>query len=429
MRNTKSYAAVLVLVIIATTFGFSIVISSLTDSVVINSTGKMQTSEYAASGSAKDIQAAVNWVASHGGTGNVYIPAGTFNFVEVGEPWKTVTVPAGVSIFGAGCLTTDFDETDQVNNWKTVLVMPYDVPSSITSHKVWFRVNGNEEPNKPTRISGFAMVGYRYFNNSAINLYEGIRFESAIDFRADHLLLQDIAGNGITMMNDELPNVLGRGVIDHCKLINSAGYPAPYETRTVGYGVYPRLSWSSQYWDDNRVELIGTYNRTLFVEDCYFQRWRHSIGSNQGAHYVFRYNRIKNDWGYGGGSVDAHGQEASENTATMVVEIYNNTITDPIMPRQYAQGAIGVRGGCGVVCNNVIDGYYYGIYLTYEALDDKYAMHNLYIWDNTITRATQPFAQSGLVENHNYFLRAPTQQQDGFIYTPYPYPHPLTLEA
>jgi hypothetical protein len=32
-------------------------------------------------------------------------------------------------------------------------------------------------------------------------------------------------------------------------------------------------------------------------------------------------------------------------------------------------------------------------------------------------------------ENVNYFLRAPNQQQDGFTYAPYPYPHPLTLEG
>lgn len=377
---------------------------------------------YADSGHWQDIQNAVD-EAELRGIKNVMIPEGDFNFVNIDEAWHTVLVPAGINVFGAGCITTNFDETNQVSNWLTILRMPYSVGAVGADPAArWFHVIGTEDPNKPTRMSGFAMVGFRYIDNSDPKLYEAIRFTSVIDFRADHLLLQDIAGNGIVIANDKLPNVLGCGVVDHCKLTNTDGFPAPYETRTLGYGVYFRLSWSSDFWDDNRVALIGKYTqRTVFVEDCYFQRWRHCMASNQAVHYVFRYNTIKHDWGYN--SIDAHGQENAANTATMAVEIYGNTILDPIMPRQYTQSGMGIRGGCGVIFNNTVDGNYYGIQLLYEAIDDKYALRNMYVWNNTITGATQDYNfAGGLVENEHYFLYALPG------YEPYPYPHPNTLE-
>ena len=70
----------------------------------------------ATNGSAVGIQEAVDQVAA-AGYGNVFIPEGTFNFVEVGEPWTTVTIPAGVNIFGA---PTERDANDQAEyrpNW------------------------------------------------------------------------------------------------------------------------------------------------------------------------------------------------------------------------------------------------------------------------------------------------------------------------
>ena len=54
---------------------------------------------WANSGHSRDIQNAVDQAK----TGDVVrIPEGTFNFVEVGEPWMTVNIPIGVNLFGEG---------------------------------------------------------------------------------------------------------------------------------------------------------------------------------------------------------------------------------------------------------------------------------------------------------------------------------------
>ena len=101
LKSTKFYAIFLILTMLVGIFTLSPVISSLMNDVVIRSTGRISTVAYARSGSAKDIQAVADQVAAAGGIGNVYIPAGTFNFVEIGESWMTVDVPAGMSLFGA----------------------------------------------------------------------------------------------------------------------------------------------------------------------------------------------------------------------------------------------------------------------------------------------------------------------------------------
>jgi hypothetical protein len=82
------------------------------------------------------------------GGGIVYIPAGTFNFVEVEEDWTdaAVNVPAGINIFGA---PTERDANDQVIEWKTILRLPWDA----TAGNSWFTFTGNADPNKSLRGS------------------------------------------------------------------------------------------------------------------------------------------------------------------------------------------------------------------------------------------------------------------------------------
>jgi hypothetical protein len=74
---------------------------------------------------------------------------------------------------------------------------------------------------------------------------------------------------------------------------------------------------------------------------------------------------------------------------------------------EYAQGCAGATDGC---CDKVQESY---------------------IWNNTLTRVGDELTvysvcgDGAIAEGTDYFRRAPTQADDGFTWTPYPYPHPL----
>ena len=155
MQLRKYFRLLLALILFAGSYFFSIAISLEPSLLTIPNVGRIssQCDVYAVSGSASDIQAAVNLVVNSGGIGNVLLPEGTFNFYEVGETWTTVLVPAGVNIIGA---STERDSDGQVLEWKTILVMPFEAPDDST----WFEVNGNNDPNEQTRITDLKLVGY-----------------------------------------------------------------------------------------------------------------------------------------------------------------------------------------------------------------------------------------------------------------------------
>jgi len=253
------------------------------DKTVIHNTGRIIPQITSQSGSAGDIQAAVDLAAALG-FGIVRIPEGTFNFVEVGEPWKTVEVPAGVSIFGA---PTERDENDQVIEWKTVLVMPYDVPGNdMVGIPAWFSIVGNSDPNKPSRFSDIKLVGYRSINNASTSMHLALTIGSVINYRVDHCYFNNTCA-GISVGGH-----YSCGVIDHCFLVNTNGVPDPYAERTIGYGVMFLRADEESEWEDIE-DLVGHYtNYTHFVEDCYFSKWRHCVAGNLGAHYVFRHNTV-----------------------------------------------------------------------------------------------------------------------------------------
>jgi len=141
------------------------VMSVLMDTAVIRTEGSIRDviGVTAQSGYWQDIQAAVNQVVANGGIGNVYIPEGTFDFVNVGESWTgaRVVIPAGVSIFGEPNQRTSglsYDgvgqnPNDQVVQWKTVLRLPWDVPGNWEGSANWFfKVTGSGDPSKPSRF-------------------------------------------------------------------------------------------------------------------------------------------------------------------------------------------------------------------------------------------------------------------------------------
>lgn len=434
LQNTKFYAILIISAVLAGTLCLSPAISSLMNSVIIGSSGQISISTItAASGSATDIQAAVNWIVAHSGIGNVYIPEGTFNFVSVGEELGTlsggyylgprVTIPAGVNLFGA---PTERCANGTVVEWKTILRLPWDAHG--TWHYggcQWFEFVGNGDPNKPSRFSDIKLVGYRSINPDSITAHGAIKNENVVDFRIDHCYFEHTC-TGISASGS-------RGVIDHCFLVNPVSVVGvTLDDCNVFYGVQVSRG-SGDLWENDVSKVLGKYtDYTVFIEDCYFEKWRHCVASNDGAHYVIRHSTIKDDFGYG--SLDAHGWGTMSGgviteVGTRAVEIYNCTIIDAIQ----SPWATFIRGGAGVAFNNTVGGGTYAdfIYFSNEAQANvsKCWINDWWIWNNTMLSSMTEIIKydplGNINEGVNYFRYAPHT----FSYQPYPYPHPLTLET
>ena len=428
MQNTKLYAAFLVLVILAGIFSLSPAISPLTSSVVLRGNrGEFLIRGYARSGSARDIQEAVDWVAGDGGIGNVYIPEGTFNFVEVGETWKTVNVPAGVNLFGA---PTEKDGDGQVIQWNTVLVMPSEVPGSdAVGIPAWFKINGAGDPTKPSRFSDIKLVGYRSINSSSTSMHKAIAVTGVVDFRIDHNYFLDCTA-GISVLAASKNGAI-RGVIDHNRLVNTVGDPgyALYADRTLDYGVMPARTWDSDYWDSNITNVVGHYtDYSIYIEDNYFSRWRHNFCSNNGMHTVFRHNIVVDDNGI---CLDAHGTYTKVGTRAM--EIYDNQFLDPNYEYELQPNVVNWRGGGGVFFNNTMRDWYFTVYWRDEGSQWPQGYPGstdcpVCFWSNTYltggTHYDQPVQfESGSHVGSNVYIDQGAMPN----YTPYTYPHPLTL--
>jgi hypothetical protein len=446
--NKKYYPIILGLSAIILSSAF-FVSGAITTFVTLQNSGQIVTNVTAKSGSAIDIQSAVDVVGAAGG-GNVYLPEGTFNFVNVGQAWHTVTVPAGVNIYGAA---TQRDSNGQVITWKTILVMPYEVPTSgADDQPVFFLVKLNQnDPNKTFRMSDIQLIGYRYYNHSSKTQYIGVEIYDAPwsstpptagmqNIRIDHNNFQDMCGSAIYMQPDDGSQHNRRpvsGVIDHNRIVNSfgAGYGSPDEwaDRTLTYGV-ALGRWASDVWDNNVANVLGKYtNYTIIIENNFFSKWRHDVSSNHGIHYVFRNNIVDGD--YGQGSIDAHGSYADSKypyaVGTRAIEVYNNTFMNPDKTWESNPIAIMQRGGAAVIFNNTLIGYGRLVQMSedggnYAPYVPQCHINQAYIWNNTINGAQLVNIGGDEVQNTNFFLRAPTLALDGFSYIPYIYPAPLT---
>ena len=442
LQSAKFYAILLVLVALVGIFSLSPVISSLMNDVVIRSTGQISTTPTnvtATSGSARDIQVAVNQVVAAGGIGNVFIPEGTFNFVDVGEPWMTVEIPAGINLFGAPTERTSglevppqgMNPNDQVVEWRTILVMPYDVPGDWYNAPLWFRITGNGDPNKPSRFSDIKMVGYKSINPNSTMIHQGISIKDVVDFRVDHCCLEH-AGTGGGIPTGGL---YCRGLIDHCRLVNPnvEGAPPAYMDGIVGYGVALGRAYGD-VWEDDISKVLGQYTAyTVFVEDCYLSKWRHCIAANNGAHYVIRHSTIENDFGFG--TLDAHGWGVMTDgvitqVGTRAIELYNCQFLDPYNPEAPQRTLVFLRGGACIAFNNTVTGYLYFVSASRESSIEvpKCFPHDIYVWNNKLPSGVEPVHtitnEKGTPEEGvDYFLHPPHT----FDYKPYPYP--LTLET
>lgn len=369
----------------------------------------------AKSGSPQDIQSAVDRADAAGG-GTVRVPAGDSAFNLQG---RTVTVPGGVNVMGAG-------------KGKTLLratVAP-------TDQDVFFFVEGVSRGGRSVRVSGLSLIGYRDAHPGiAAGKSLGIEISEVTDFRVDHCLFKDLGGRGIGVYDRPDPTITCRGVIDNCDFINTSGVPAGEGGGTagpnvVGYGVMPNGSGRATDWTEHIAGILGKYDygrAVVFVEDCYFRRWHHCVASNLGMHYVFRHNVVEGDCGFG--SLDCHGGGyGAEGVGTRAIEVYDNVIKPPAAGFPW-RAVLWLRGGGGVIFHNTVEGGYRSLVSLFcEGPQEKYWAREVWVWGNTLPAdcvdvqpGTGDMACAACSEGVQYFRQPP----DAFAYRPYPYPHPL----
>lgn len=351
----------------------------------------------------------------------IQVPEGRFNFYEPGETWTAIPRHPSISIFGAPPLK---DIYGQVIQWKTSLVMPFDVPGTWSTKKWWFKTTGTGNPYQNPRLSDIEFIGYRSLNPSSVTVHGLDNILNVMDFRIDHCNLESLEYGVNTFGNT------CNGLIDHSRLVNKYGkVGSTLDECTVFYGVQTGRAYGD-VWEPDISKVMGKYTPyTLVIEDCYVEKWRHCVAANSGGHYVFRHNILKNDFGYG--SLDAHGWgQMSGGVITQVgtraVEIYNNQILNAIQ----SPWATFIRGGAGVAFNNTFGGGTYTslIYFTNEAQPEvsKCWVNDWWVWNNTLLNGneiTKYDPSNNIIEGINYFRHAPHT----FNYQPYPYPHPRTL--
>jgi len=325
----------------------------------------------AKSGSRNDIQESINNAPENA---TVVIPAGEFNFSG-----PRINVNKNITISGSGTKGTVLKK-----------------PSGLD----WF----------------FNIVTRGFFRLTNIVLDGGkggggIQLRSdSLDFRIDNNTLKNFGTRAIQSWNGS------KGVIDNNRFEENT------ITDIVVYGD-DEESW-------NRPAELGTGDAT-FIEDNVFEHkiaknW-HSIGSNNGSRYVFRYNTI-NDGNQNTNPVDAHGNKFF-GRGSRTYEIYGNKINSG-----HSYMGMYIRGGTGVIYDNQFSGdFTRPVTLTMESKNNgaypaQDQIKDLYLWNNKVNgQDITPHMPEGkprefVKENRDFFMK----KKDG--YTPYAYPHPLRGE-
>ncbi len=316
----------------------------------------------------------------------IIIPSGTCDWTS-----NVLKIPGGISLKGAGKTSTVL----QGNPGTNATLITVDCSNGKTS-----------------RVSDMTLIG----KGDATTLDGGLAFlNGCADFMVFNSTFRDFVGSGITVRGN------ARGVIFQNDFLDN--YRADPTRMATGYGV---VVYGNGTWPP--LEL-GTAN-AVFVESNHFSGNRHSIASNNGSRYVFRYNTVIGvDLTRDFSMVDAHGLTYSPR-GSRSWEIYNNTFTTKHLTPNHARSVVGIRGGDGVMFNNTLTNPATVVTMielwaenasTYPGPDQ---MTSGYFWNNT-PNTIRNSASNILAEGRDYFLYA----RPG--YTPYTYPHPLrsTLTA
>ncbi len=341
---------------------------------------------FAKSTSYIDVKTTIN-LASAGDT--VFLPSGE-------SDWGTNTlyVQGGISIIGNGSNNTIIKRT-----------------KSQRRHLIVF--NGSN--GLPNELHNIAFEG-KYNNDNVYGKAVGFLY-GCINFKVSGCKFTGFANCALCIGNSNVQ----KGVVFKNEFINNY-YPS---IMNFGYGIaiYGGGSWSN-------LEL-GSEN-AVFIEDNFFSGNRHHVTSNNNSKFVFRYNNVvhtnatKNF-----NMVDVHGK-TDWASGSRSFEIYNNNFSTSKNLTTKARTAIGIRGGDGVIFNNLC---YNTIFRTIELwnegftcgkLSTKYQTRSLHIWNNE-NHDELGSRINEVVNNCNLSIR---KNKDYFIskkpkYTPFTYPHPL----
>lgn len=410
--------------------------ASLTWSTVIRFSGSISRDVSAASGSAADIQAAVNLLGSLGGT--VHIPAGTF-YWNGGQ----VTIHGGINIIGASLAGVSGHESNYTRYTATTILHNNAIPPN---NPDMFVIDGSN--GLSSRISGIQFEMTPPAVDGSLDSGVAIATTMLKNFRIDHNSFIDFSANAV-WIDSNSGNIGSQyssyGVLDHNYVDNPSKVNNLWQW---GNGFYSRGNYKPSFnnWDSNIAHFAGVYGAVpmttiMYVEDNRFVRVSQSVDGIQGSWNVVRYNLFEQGemcWG----DVDLHGS-ADTWYGARGMEVYNNTFSGTTGYLGYSPqdlGGIRLRGGSGLFFDNTFtytkpSTYQHAIVLDdweLQAYGNTFPMtniHQTYIWGtNPITNCALLRAAQG-TQNVDYFLRAPSQAQDGFTYVPYQYPHPLTLNS
>ena len=390
---------------------------------------------FSVSGFAADIQLALNQALLGD---NVVIPN---SLSQPDGKWhwngQTISIPGGVNLLAtglAGC-----DGHPNFIAYTPTTIIHNDKAPPWTNYPM-FTVNGLN--GKKTRISGIQLEATppATLADETTGTVSAIELDRAINFRVDHCTFIDFSGTAVFAdANGGGGSGTCLGLIDHC--INNNPYKDSNAGYLWAYGYYVRGNCLATAPWEPVSSFFGKYNTipgyaTMYVEDCYFARNRHSLDAIEGGFYCSRYNMFElSACGYQAGYVDMHGAAGWQSGRGF--EAYNNL----------AKGRPGnikvdgsrcdaydfqLRDGSALIYNNTFvcdpgnsSGNIFALLANDNALARKdIEVNNTFIWNNTYSNCQFVNNSGYYVENKDYFLRAPIPA-DGFTYTPYPYPHPL----
>ncbi len=221
---------------------------------------------------------------------------------------------------------------------------------------------------------------------------------------------------GVEISNNTNQGIIPTGIVYKSDFVDNFKVSYGYGVVVVGDGTWPTPKFGS--------------TEAVYVEENFFSGNRHSIASNAGSIYVFRYNTIHDNAG-NWIAVDAHGQSLAPKRGSRAFEIYRNNLSQSTGNTGVA--GVGIRGGEGVIFDNNISNYTNPIFLTvensancssisYPLLDQP---QKVYIWNNLSNNAVSkisigaPYDCSNLLQlGRDYF----TYQKPNYV--PLQFPHP-----
>lgn len=323
---------------------------------------------FLADGEAATVGAALEQARASGAPTVIVVPAGEWDY---GDAKLLIDTVDGLVIIGAG------EENTRLYR-------------SVCQGGAMLQV----ETSQNVRVSGITFDGCDDPASQANAI--GVQMWDVLGFRVDHCFFREHGHAGVRTNADEVGSW---GVVDHCR------FAMMYKTDlNLGYGV--------------AVSGIGVIQNVpfgaadaTFVEDSTFDGSRHAVAAGGGARYVFRYNTVTNNVVSHG--VDAHGTEGSATVGTEWVEVYKNVIHQP---GTYNLAAVRIRGGKGLVWDNEVNGYIFGVSLWEKTTQKTGPVH---IWSN----------QWGSGQGVGDIQGAPTwDTAKPASYTPYVYPHPAVVD-